>query len=100
MPSASLSHLIVFSAISVRTLSDSFDDGRDTHAAADAQRDQRAARIAALELGDHLAGDHGPGGSQRVTHGDGTAVDVELLVGNVEVLLKLQLHGRERLVQL
>src|SRR3954470_4545428 len=96
MPSASLSHLIVFSAMVLHPL----DDGRDTHAAADAQGDQRAARIAALELVDHRAGDHGAGGAERVTHRNGATVDVELLVGDVQVLLELQHDGRERLVQL
>src|SRR6201986_3182270 len=96
MPSASLSHAMVFSAMVLNPL----DDGGDTHAAADAQGDQRAARVAALELVDHGAGDHGAGGAQRVAHRDGATVDVELLVGDVQVLLELQHHGRERLVQL
>ena len=51
------------------------------HAAADAQRDQRATRVAALELVDHGAGDHRAGSAQRVADRDGAAVDVELLVG-------------------
>src|ERR1035441_580847 len=76
------------------------DDGGDTHAAADAQRDQRATRVAALELVDHGAGDHGAGSAQRVAHRDGAAVDVELLVGDVQVLLELQHDGCEGLVQL
>src|SRR5258707_6101125 len=76
------------------------DDGRDTHAAADAQRDQRATRVAALELVDHGSGDHGAGGAQRVAHRDGTTVDVELLVGDVQILLELQHHRGEGLVQL
>src|SRR5258707_14701835 len=96
MPSASLSQAMVFSAMVLNPL----NDGGDTHAAADAQRDQRAARVAALELVDHGAGDHRAGRAQRVTHCDGAAVDVELLVGNVQVLLELQRHRRERLVEL
>src|SRR6201991_3379580 len=48
---------MVFSAMVLNPL----NDGRDTHAAADAQRDERATRVAALELVDHGAGDHGAG---------------------------------------
>src|SRR5580692_1966029 len=96
MPSPSLSHAMGFSAMALNPL----NDGRDTHAAADAQRDKRATRVAALELVDHGSGDHGAGGAQRVAHRDGATVDVELLVGDVEVLLELQHHRCKRLVQL
>src|SRR5215212_10146908 len=98
MPSASLSQTMVFSAMCFPL--NPLDDGGYAHAAADAQRDQRATGVAALELVDHGAGDHGAGGTQRVAHGDRAAVDVELLVGNVQVLLELQHHRRERLIQL
>src|SRR5690606_31559243 len=64
-------------------LSDSLDDGGHAHAAADAQRDQRAARTPPLELVDHGSGDHRAGGAQRVAHRDGATVDVEFLVGDV-----------------
>src|ERR1700757_5087803 len=77
-----------------------FDDRRDTHAAADAQRHHCAPGVAALQFVDHSAQDHRAGGTQRVTHRDGAAVDVELLVGDVQVLLELQHHGRKRLVEL
>src|ERR1700761_626322 len=87
---------MVFSAMALNPL----DDGGDTHAAADAQRDQRAVRVAALQLVDHGSGDHGAGGTQRVSHRDGAAVDVELLVRDVQVLLELQHDGGEGLVQL
>src|ERR1700687_885842 len=40
--------------------SHSFDDGRGTHAAADAQRDQRGRLVAALELVEHGAENHRP----------------------------------------
>src|SRR5689334_8257078 len=96
MPSSSLSHLMVFSAMVLNPL----DDGGDTHAAADAQRDQGATRVAALELVDHGACDHGAGGAQRVAHRDGATVDVELLVRDVQVLLELQHNRREGLVEL
>jgi hypothetical protein len=36
------------------------DDGRGTHAAADAQRDQRGRLVAALELVEHGAENHRP----------------------------------------
>ena len=65
------------------------DDGRDTHAAADAQRDERTSRIAALELVDHGSGDHGAGGAQWVAHRDGATVDVQLLVRDLQILLEL-----------
>src|SRR5688500_11903007 len=96
MPSASLSHAMVFSAMVLNPL----DDGRDTHAAADAQRDECTARVAAFEFVDHGSGDHGAGGAQWVAHRDGATVDVELLVGDVQVLLELQHHRGEGLVQL
>src|SRR5947209_19834059 len=86
MPSASLSHWMVFSAMVLNPL----NDGGDAHAAADAQRDQRATRVAALELVDHGAGDHGAGRAQRVAHRDGATVAVEDVVGNLQCLLELQ----------
>src|SRR5581483_2306958 len=66
--------------------SDSLEDGCDAHAAADAQRDQTATQVAALQLVDDRADEHGAGGAERVAHGDGAAVDVGLLVRDVEVL--------------
>src|SRR5271168_3338910 len=86
---------MVFSAMALNP----YDDGGDTHAAADAQCDERATGVAALELVDHGAGDHRAGGTERVSHRDGAAVDVELLVRDVEVLLELQHDGGEGLVQ-
>src|ERR1700687_5733361 len=101
MPSASLSHAIVLSDMcSGFPFSDALDDGGYAHAAADAQRDQRATGVATLELVDHGSGDHGAGGAQRVAHRDGAAVDIELLVGDVQVLLELQHHRSEGLVEL
>src|SRR5690242_10299488 len=69
-----------------RDVSDALDDGGHTHAAADAQGDQRVTGVAALQLVDHGAGDHGTGGTQRVAHGDGAAVDVQLLVRDLQIL--------------
>src|ERR1700675_1145852 len=96
MPSASLSHAMVLSAMCLNPL----NDRRDTHAAANTKRDQRALGVAALKLVDHRAQDHRPGGTQRMAHRDGPTVDVELLVGNVQVLLELQHDRGEGLVQL
>src|SRR5271157_3440257 len=76
------------------------DDRRDTHAATNTQRDKRAPGVAALQLVDHGAENHRAGGTQRVAHRDGAAVDVELLVGDVQVLLELQHHGCEGFVEL
>src|SRR5699024_2513084 len=82
------------------TASDAFDDGGHAHAAADAQRDEGEAAAGAVQLVDGGAGDHGAGGAERVAHGDGAAVDVELLVGDAELLLGVQDDGREGLVDL
>src|SRR4051812_27943559 len=76
------------------------DDRRDTHAAANTQGDQRAPGVAALQLVNHGAQNHRAGSTEGMTHGDGTAVDVELLVGDVQVLLELEHYGREGLVEL
>src|SRR5690606_23142980 len=109
MPSESFSQPIMLVSLTALCLlvesvtggeSDPLDDGGHAHAAADAQGDQRVAAVAALQLVDHGAGDHGAGGAQRVAHGDGAAVDVQLLVRDVQVLLELQDHGGERLVDL
>src|ERR1700710_2913013 len=76
------------------------DDRRDTHAAANTQRYQRAPGVAALQLVNHGAQNHRAGSTERMAHGDGTAVDVELLVGDVQVLLELEHYGREGFVEL
>src|SRR6185312_7180813 len=96
MPSASLSHWIVLSAMYLNPL----DDRRDAHAAANTQSHQGAPGITALQLVDHGAENHCARGTQRVAHGYGTTVDVELLIGDVQVLLELQHHRREGLVEL
>ena len=61
--------------------SDALDDGGDAHAAADAERGQAVALVAALELVDQGAEDHRAGRAERVAHGDRAAVDVDLLRG-------------------
>src|SRR6185312_5273298 len=81
-------------------VSDAFDQGGDTHAAADAQGDDRAVQAGAFEFVDHGPQDHRPRGAQRVAHGDRAAVDVEPLVVDAEVALEFQGDGGERLVDL
>src|SRR3954447_24037137 len=80
--------------------SDALDDGGDAHAAADAERGQAALQVAALELVDQRAEDHRAGGAQRVAHRDGAAVDVDLLVVQVEVAHEAHGDRGERLVDL
>src|SRR5699024_4552373 len=80
--------------------SDALDDGGDAHAAADAERDEGALAAGALELVENGAGDHRAGRTEGVAHGDGAAVDVELLVRDVHVLLEAQHDGGEGLVEL
>src|SRR5699024_8781410 len=80
--------------------SDALDDGGDAHAAADAERDESALAAGALEFVEDRAGDHRAGRAERMAHGDGAAVDVELLVRDVHVLLETQDDRGERLVEL
>src|SRR5919107_5330361 len=77
-PSASCSQRMLLSDTGYS--SDSFDDGGDAHAAADAEGGQAVAQVAPLELVDERAQDHRAGGAQRVAHRDGATVDVPLLV--------------------
>ena len=80
MPSAS-SYAYGFHGLQIR-----FDDGGDAHAAAHAQRGQAVAQLAAMQLVDQRVQDHRAGGAQRVAHGDGAAVDVDLVVRHAHVL--------------
>src|ERR1700693_1454192 len=77
-----------------------FDDRCRAHAGPDAQRHQRGRQIAALELVEHGAEDHGAGGTERMPHGDGAAVDVDFFGIEIERLHVAQHHGRERLVDI
>src|SRR5699024_11766827 len=70
--------------------SDALDDGGDAHATADAQGGDAALEVTALELVDERAEDHRAGGTERVTHGDGAAVDVGLLLAPAHVAQQLQ----------
>src|SRR3569623_2019244 len=65
-----------------RRSSDQLDDRGDAHAAADAQRGQAAAQVAAQELVDERDAEHRTGGTQGMAHGDRTTVDVGDLVGD------------------
>src|SRR4051794_28300428 len=107
MPSSPRSHLTAESEFgSLMSLfrsrgggrSDELDDGGDAHAAADAQRGQAALAVATLELVDEGAEDHRAGGTQRVTHGDRSSVDVGDLVADAHVPHEAHGHGGEGLV--
>src|SRR3954465_7030605 len=76
------------------------DDGGDAHPAADAQGREAVPQVSALELVEQRAEDHRAGGPEGMTHGDGAAVDVDLLVGQVEVSHEPHGDRRERLVDL
>src|SRR5712691_10781038 len=54
------------------------NDRRGAHAGADAQGHQRGREVAAFQFVEHGAEDHGAGGAERMAHGDGAAVDVDL----------------------
>src|SRR5699024_4063038 len=45
------------------------------------------------------AQNHGTGGAERVAHGDGSAVDVDLLMRNAQVTHPLEYDGGEGLVE-
>src|SRR5512139_3742785 len=71
-----------------RALSDALDDGRDAHAAADAQRDQRVGLVRPLQL------------VERSAERDRAAVHVDALGIDAERARRLQRHHGERLVDL
>src|SRR6185437_2918771 len=96
-PSESWSQrMVVLSAV----ISDALHNRGDAHPAADAQGGQAVAQVLALELVDQGAQDHAAGGAQRVAHGDGAAVDVDLVHVPAHVLDVAQDDGREGLVDL
>src|SRR6202030_2601451 len=80
--------------------SDSFDDRRGAHAAADAQRHQRSLLIGALEFVEHGAEDHRTRCPQRMAERNRAAIDVDLGVVDVEGLDVAQHDRSKRLVQL
>src|ERR1700748_3522087 len=77
-PSSSCSQRIVLFSLAA-LISDALHNRGDAHTAADAQRGQAVAPLLTLELVDQRAQDHAAGGAERVTHGDGAAVDVDLV---------------------
>src|SRR5699024_10636448 len=83
----------------VVVMSDPFDDRRDAHSATDAQGDESALEVAAFEFVEDGAQNHGTGGAERVAHGDGSAVDVDLLMRNAQVPHPLEHDGGEGLVE-
>src|ERR1700759_3900214 len=83
LPSASVSTLKFLKAIS-RSPLHTLDDRGGTHAAADAQRDQRGLFVAALEYVDHGAENPRPGCAERMAERDRAAVDVDLGVVDIE----------------
>src|SRR5579863_2302177 len=99
MPSASVSTLKFLKAIS-RSPLHALDDRGGTHAAADAQRHQRSRLVAALEFVEHGAEYHRTGCAKRMAECDRPAIDVDLVIVDVEGLNIAQHHGSERLVQL
>src|ERR1700730_6028557 len=79
--------------------SNSFDDRRRPHAAADAQRDQRGRLVGALEFIEHGAENHRARCAERMAERDGAAVDVDLGIVDVERLDVTQHHRGEGFVQ-
>src|SRR4051794_2771303 len=94
MPSSPLSYLMV------SLMSDGLHDRRDAHAAADAERGEAVLAARAVQLVDERAEDHAAGSAQRMAHGDGAAVDVDLLEVQAHVADEPQHHRGERLVDL
>ncbi len=66
---------------------DAFDDGGDPHTTSDAECDQRVAAARAVEFVDGVSDQHGAGRAERMAHGDGSTIDVEFFVGNLELAL-------------
>src|SRR5690606_7166863 len=80
--------------------SNSFNDRRDTHAATYTESGQAVTQVAFFQFVEQGAEDGAAGGAQRVAHGDGAAVDVDLVLANAHVLHELHDDGGKRLVDL
>ena len=76
------------------------DDRGGTHAGCDAQRGEARAFAGTLKLIQKRADDDGPGGAQRVAHGDGAAIDVDFGAVDIKGLHEAQNHGGEGFVDL
>src|ERR1700688_1869153 len=80
--------------------SNSLDDRRGAHAAADAQRHQGCGLVGALELVEHGAENHRARRAERMAERDGAAIDVDLRIVDVEGLDVAQHDRRKGFVQL
>src|SRR5262245_53229142 len=80
--------------------SDPLDDRGGAHAGADAERGETGREVAPLHLVEQRSQYHGAGGAERMAHGDGAAIHVDLVVRHLEDLQVAQDDGGERLVQL
>src|SRR5690606_31005616 len=81
-----------------REASHPLDDGGGGEAVTGAQGDEAGVEIAALQLVEEDAGDHGAGGTEGVAEGDGAAVDVDLAVVEVHLGHEVHHHRGEGLV--
>src|SRR5690606_4144983 len=79
---------------------DPFDDRRGAHARADAQRDESGVEIAALQFVEHGAENDRAGRAERMAHRNRTAIDVDLVVRNIERLHVAQHDRSEGFVEL
>src|SRR6516165_1660953 len=80
--------------------SDALDDRRRPHPGADAQGYEGGAEPGPLQFVQHGAEDHRTGGAERMTHRDGTAVDVDLFGIELEQLLIKEHNCGKGLVEL
>src|ERR1022692_2501658 len=80
--------------------SEPLDEGSGALAAADTHGHQGVTALRPLELVKRLGQQHSTGGSQRVTEGDRTTVDVDLAHIGLGLLSPRQHDGSERLVDL
>src|SRR6516225_3489444 len=80
--------------------SDALDDRRRPHPGTDAQGYEGGAEPGPLQFVQHGAEDHRTGGAERMTHRDGTAIDVKLFGIELEQLLIKEHHSGEGLVEL
>src|SRR4029453_15340701 len=79
---------------------EALDDGAGAEATAAAHAHEADVAVDALELVERLGHEDGARAAQRVTQGDGAAVDVGALDVGAELTLPGQHHRGERLVDL
>src|SRR4051794_28654154 len=77
-----------------------FEQSRGAHAAADAHRHHRELRAAPLAFDERVPGKPRPGHAVRMADRDRTAIHVEPVVGNAELVAAVDDLDRERLVEL